>query len=236
MNCLSRVAMLFVVAAAVLACTAASADIYVSGGGLDDPGRGTVDAPYRTITYALENLGAETVIRVGAGLYSDAVWEEFPLSVPDGVSIIGTMGADRDSSDSAVVDAGARGTVFVLATTPEGTTATVQNLVVTNFQGPASRYFPFQCGFCVTSSPYSAIGCPVWATQPVRPSPKRYTTSCNAGASAMPVVATKNRLSSALSAKKIDVESTPRTRERVGRTADRKAFRFGASRADSDID
>jgi len=125
---------------AVLLGASASADIYVAGTGVDAPGNGTLASPYRTITYALANRGGDTVIRVGVGLYTDdnddVDDETFPLTVPAGVSVIGTMGSLRDDTDSAVVNAGGAAKAFVLATSTSGT-ATFSNLVITNFIGPA---------------------------------------------------------------------------------------------------
>jgi len=113
------------------------ADVYVSGAGIDAPGGGTESAPYRTLTYALANRGGEAVIRAAAGLYDASAGEVFPITVPAGVSIIGTMGPLKNATDSACVNAGGAAKAFVLATTAAGTTGLLQNVLITNFIGPA---------------------------------------------------------------------------------------------------
>ena len=117
---------------AMLLCVAGlpQAAIHVASDG-NDFGDGTPGDPYRTITTALVNLGVETEIQVGAGMYDTFVGETFPLEVPAGVSVIGVMGPNEDDSDSTVVDADETDMVFVLAVTPDdGTTGLLQNLVI----------------------------------------------------------------------------------------------------------
>ena len=113
------------------------ADIYVSELGSDDTGDGSEVSPYRTITKALSSLGAETAITVGAGLYNPDAGEVFPLTVPVGVSIFGTMGDEENELDSTVIDAGGTANAFVLPQTTAEAPNTFSDLVVTGALGTA---------------------------------------------------------------------------------------------------
>ncbi|HUU82809.1 MAG TPA: DUF1565 domain-containing protein, partial [Phycisphaerae bacterium] len=106
--------------------------IYVSGAGSDETGLGTQASPFRTLTKALATTPAILEVRVLPGLYDSLAGEVFPLNVPAGVSVIGTMGEVGDEFDSSVVDAGlsaarllqaggAASYAFTLAATPAGT-------------------------------------------------------------------------------------------------------------------
>jgi len=111
----------------------AGADIYVAATGDDATGDGTEAAPYRTVKTAIANLGGDTVVRVGIGLYDAAAGEVFPLVVPAGVSIIGTVGPAQDESDSAVLDAAGAARMFTM---PNSTTmTTLKGLVMKNAKG-----------------------------------------------------------------------------------------------------
>ncbi len=84
----TRLAAIFVLGGAAYAAPVTN---WVSESGSDISGNGTIGAPYRSITKALATSGI-TRIEVGAGTFDAANGEVFPLSVPSGVSIIGTAG------------------------------------------------------------------------------------------------------------------------------------------------
>jgi parallel beta-helix repeat protein len=64
--------------------------IYVNPNqGRDGEGGGTQDAPYRTITYALQTAQPGTVIQLTPGTYSPETGEVFPILIPDGVILKG---------------------------------------------------------------------------------------------------------------------------------------------------
>ena len=67
--------------------TVAGAEVYVSVAGSDTTGNGTAAAPWRTITKALRQSTHGTVVHVADGFYQAG--EIAPMSVPDGVSLIG---------------------------------------------------------------------------------------------------------------------------------------------------
>jgi hypothetical protein len=68
---------------------------FVSGSGNDASGTGTVAAPFRSLTRALEVAPLGTTIHVLCGTFSDATGETFPLDV-SGLAIQG-LGADKTS-------------------------------------------------------------------------------------------------------------------------------------------
>jgi len=117
--------------------------IYVGGTGSDTAGTGSEASPLRSITKALAlaaaaaEWGEPMEIRVLPGLYDTDSGETFKLTVPPGVSIVGTRGPAGDESDSAVLDAGGEATILRLATTPSGSSGLVSGLVMRNFIGPA---------------------------------------------------------------------------------------------------
>lgn len=58
--------------------------------GQDAPGAGSNDAaPYRTITYALQQAQPGTVVQLARGTYTQTTGEVFPLSIPSGVTLRG---------------------------------------------------------------------------------------------------------------------------------------------------
>ena len=111
--------------------------IYVAGTGSDETGLGTEAAPFRTITLALTMAAeaADVDVFVGPGLYSADFGEVFPLAVPTGATIVGTMGENQDASDSTMIDAGGTATGMTLAATGANRNGLLQNLVFTNALG-----------------------------------------------------------------------------------------------------
>jgi hypothetical protein len=86
-------------------CITSTSGVFVSTGGMDKPGYGTMKQPYQTITYALASLAdaGASAIYVCNGTYSDQI------SVMSGVSIYGGMTCKNgnwvyDTGSSAVVD------------------------------------------------------------------------------------------------------------------------------------
>ncbi|MGA7934227.1 MAG: DUF1565 domain-containing protein [Kovacikia sp.] len=68
--------------------------LYVNpGAGTDTPGAGSQAAPYRSITYALQNAQAGTVVQLQRGSYIQATGEVFPLRIPAGVILRGEENA-----------------------------------------------------------------------------------------------------------------------------------------------
>jgi parallel beta-helix repeat protein len=102
--------------------------IYVNPtSGADNPGAGTSEAtPVRTITYAIKQAQAGTVIQLTPGVYSVETGEVFPIKLPKGVSLrgneanqgqqIGIMGGDiymsqYEGNQNVSVFAGANSTI-----------------------------------------------------------------------------------------------------------------------------
>ncbi|NET48060.1 MAG: DUF1565 domain-containing protein [Merismopedia sp. SIO2A8] len=75
--------------------------IYVDGNNGDDSWAGTVAAPYRTLTHALSQAIAGTLISVAPGTYSTEVGEQFPLMVPPGVGVVGDRQISPTSSSAS---------------------------------------------------------------------------------------------------------------------------------------
>ncbi|HUW32710.1 MAG TPA: DUF1565 domain-containing protein, partial [Planctomycetota bacterium] len=100
--------------------------LYVSGEGNDVTGDGSEACPLRTMTYALTMLEPDDEIRVLPGLYDAAAGESFPITLPATCSLVGTVGANEDDTDSAFVDAGGAANAFVLAQSAVGQTGLVQ--------------------------------------------------------------------------------------------------------------
>jgi len=76
-------------------------DLYVNATtGMDAPGRGTtLSDPLRTITFAVNEAvtrfgAALSALNVAAGTYNEALGEEFPILLPQNISLIGE-GSDR---------------------------------------------------------------------------------------------------------------------------------------------
>ena len=66
--------------------------------GSDEPGFGSADQPYRTITQALQMApNTSTVILLAPGHYSRASGEEFPLRLRPGITIQGNAGETRNT-------------------------------------------------------------------------------------------------------------------------------------------
>ncbi|WP_017717742.1 DUF1565 domain-containing protein [Kamptonema formosum] len=64
--------------------------LYVSPAGGSDSAAGTQSAPFKTLTKALKQATAGTTIQLAAGTYSAAGGEVFPLTVPAGVTVLGS--------------------------------------------------------------------------------------------------------------------------------------------------
>src|SRR5262245_40692552 len=76
-------------------------DLYVNATtGMDAPGRGTtLSDPLRTITFAVNEAvtrfgAALSTLHVAAGTYSEVLGEEFPILLPQNISLMGA-GSDR---------------------------------------------------------------------------------------------------------------------------------------------
>jgi len=136
----------------------------LSGTGSDSTGTGTVDNPFRSITFALLATPAVPEVRVLPGIYESADGEVFPLNVPANVSIIGTMGPNQDEFDSAVIDAGASATALVLGQSATGQEGLIKDFVITNFKSvfTATKWR----GICANAV-VSGYGAPrTWPTKP----------------------------------------------------------------------
>jgi hypothetical protein len=66
-----------------------AADIWVSGTGDDSGGDGTFGSPYRTISKAMNVASTGDVIKVLAGDYDIDAGESFPITIKEGVDILG---------------------------------------------------------------------------------------------------------------------------------------------------
>ena len=112
--------------------------IYVNAlQGQDSPGAGSVNTPYRTISYALQQAQPGTVVQVADGLYNSETGEVFPLKIPSGVTLQGNESTKGESvnitgSGSYVSPTFARQNVTIRA---ENNSA-IRGVNVTN---PASR-------------------------------------------------------------------------------------------------
>jgi len=111
-------------------------ELFVTDTGNDTTGCGTAAQPFRTITKALQFASAIPTVNVGPGTYDTVEGEVFPLNVPAGVSVIGTMGVDKDNTDSTVVDPNGTASAVVLAASASVKGA-LKSLVITNFKGNA---------------------------------------------------------------------------------------------------
>lgn len=68
----------------------ASGTVYVNpASGSDRPDAGRVDAPYRTIAFALQQAAAGTIIQLAPGTYSKETGETFPILMKPGVVLRG---------------------------------------------------------------------------------------------------------------------------------------------------
>lgn len=63
--------------------------LYVNPSGNDVPGGGTQASPFRTITYAVQQAKAGTIVKLERGSYTEQTGEVFPISVPPGVTLLG---------------------------------------------------------------------------------------------------------------------------------------------------
>lgn len=80
-------------ATAEITVAAAGSKIHVDvANGSDTGGDGTATAPYRSIGKALSVATSGSVVSVASGAY-DAAVEAFPLSIPDGVTLLGSGAA-----------------------------------------------------------------------------------------------------------------------------------------------
>lgn len=70
---------------------AANSIIYVNPqSGTDADGAGTNEtSPYKTITFALQEAQTNTIIQLAPGTYSSETGEQFPLTIPQGVTLRG---------------------------------------------------------------------------------------------------------------------------------------------------
>ena len=57
--------------------------------GTDTTTTGTTASPYKTITYALTQAQAKTVVQLAAGIYSSDSGETFPITIPEGITLQG---------------------------------------------------------------------------------------------------------------------------------------------------
>jgi len=81
---------IFIISLFVTALTplAASGEVWVDPSGTDAPDNGGVSAPYKTIQYALAQVGENAIVHVNPGTYYELI------TIPEGTSVIG---AERDS-------------------------------------------------------------------------------------------------------------------------------------------
>ena len=83
----------FIVAAfkILCCCTARATDYYVDAtSGSDVPGGGSQADPWKTITYALNQvIGVNHTVHMAMGTYDSALGENFPILVKNGVSLVG---------------------------------------------------------------------------------------------------------------------------------------------------
>ena len=111
--------------------------IHVAADGNDTTGDGSVANPLRTLTAAARHVSLVPTVYMGPGYYRAGDGEDYPLSIPAGLTVVGTMGSAQDASDSTVLDAGGVKQALTLASTASGTSGLLKNLVVTNFLGGA---------------------------------------------------------------------------------------------------
>ncbi len=90
--------------------------LYVATTGSDSNGSGAPSSPLRTIQYAADKLVPGEEIRLEVGTYGSGTGEKFPITIPEGISIVGIKGTNCDSSDSSVIDANGSGIIFMLGT------------------------------------------------------------------------------------------------------------------------
>jgi len=67
-------------------CITATDSLFVSMGGTDKPGYGTMEKPYATVGYAASKLGKNTAIYVCNGTYSDTIVLDAAVSVYGGLT------------------------------------------------------------------------------------------------------------------------------------------------------
>jgi len=110
-----------------------AATFYVDDSG--DDGRTPAEAqnpatPWQTITRAIgeATLASGDGIQVGAGTYDQALGETFPLSLVDGVALIG----DPDNPDSRVVSGPGASVLFLNADTPLASGTTLSGFRLTH--------------------------------------------------------------------------------------------------------
>jgi len=83
-------------------------DCYVNAiTGNNTTGDGTINNPWKTITYALSKIANSGVtIHVAAGTYNKALGEEFPIVMIDGISLVGA------GMDASIIDGGTNTSVI----------------------------------------------------------------------------------------------------------------------------
>ena len=78
----------------ISATSAPATDYWVDALKGSDRGAGTRQSPWKTITYALTKAGAADIVKLLPGVYDAANGEQFPLKIPVGASIEGTIARD----------------------------------------------------------------------------------------------------------------------------------------------
>lgn len=80
-----------------------SAILHVNPQTGSDRAPGTFASPYKTLTRALQQVTSGTTIHLATGTYNAASGERFPLRIPRGVMVIGSV---RDRGQQVVIDGG----------------------------------------------------------------------------------------------------------------------------------
>ncbi len=117
----------------------ASSIIYVNPQtGTNQSGAGTTEAaPFKTITFALQQAQSGTVIQLAPGTYSEETGEQFPLKIKEGVTLRGDEGG---KGQATLITGSGRYTSRTFAsqniTILGGKNSTISGVTVTN---PASR-------------------------------------------------------------------------------------------------
>ena len=130
--------------------------LYLAPTGSDTAGVGSLAAPLRSLTFALPLLVTGEEARLAAGLYSTNSGESFPITVPEGITVRGVMGASADTNDSTVIDANGTDFNFLLGTllvSDPGIQGSggLYNLALTGAKGTAirARYWGGTLSNCV---------------------------------------------------------------------------------------
>lgn len=135
---------LFLVVAALAGMSAFAGEVYVAMNGVDDEGRGTSDAPFASVAYAVSSLGADGgTVWVGEGTYTVAAW----IQVTTPVKIAGL--GDEPTDTILRGD----GKVPIIKLNHDG--ASLENLTIEN--GYHNRATDFAPGLTVTKG--TVTGC-----------------------------------------------------------------------------